>query len=235
MVHFHLASGSPSASAKAAVMRSYLEIVSEQMAPKDCPRTEIVLNASIPGQIAPVELERLAQLAHRVPSNGCVVEVGSLFGLSSWTLAKNARANVTVYCIDPWVREPWMAEAEAQAGQTVSLATFERNTAEVSNIIPLPGYSPRDFRGWRRSIDLVFEDSVHSNPVLNENLAFWIQFIVPGGVISGHGYSDAFPDVRAEVNDLANKLGQEVTVVGTLWSIQVPENYRIEAAELVGQ
>jgi predicted O-methyltransferase YrrM len=211
-------------------MRSYLEIVGEQAAPKDCPRAEIALNASIPGQIAPAELECLAQLAHQVPSNGCIVEVGSLFGLSSWTLAKNARANVTVYCIDPWVREPWMAEVEVQAGQTVSLATFEDNTAEISNVIPLPGYSPRDFKGWRRSIDLVFEDSVHSNPVLHENLAFWIQFVVPGGVISGHDYSDAFPDVKSEVDYLANELGQKVTVVGTLWSIRMSENHGLGEA-----
>jgi hypothetical protein len=111
MVHFHLASGSPSASAKAAVMRSYLEIVSEQMAPKDCPRTEIVLNASIPGQI---RASGPSGAAATGPSNGLCCGGWLVVRSLLWTLAKNARANVTVYCIDPWVREPWMAEAEGR-------------------------------------------------------------------------------------------------------------------------
>jgi len=58
------------------------------------------------------ELDRLASLARRVPPNGCIVEIGSLFGQSSWVLAKNAPLSMTAYCLDPWVREPGILPLE---------------------------------------------------------------------------------------------------------------------------
>jgi hypothetical protein len=180
------------------------------------------LNLSIPGQMSAEELQRLARLARTVPPNGCIVEIGSLFGLSSWTLAKNAHSTVTVYCIDPWVRQPWMLPIEESAGQTLSFETFRTNTSGIRNIIPLRGYSPRDFAGWQRQIDLIFEDSVHTNPLLHQNLTFWTRFLRPGGIICGHDYCDEFPDVKAEADRLAASLGERPEVRGTLWSLRVP-------------
>jgi hypothetical protein len=189
------------------------------------------LNLSIPGQMEAEELERLAKLARGVPPNGCIVEVGSLFGLSSWTLAHNTHASVTVYCLDPWVREPWMLPIEELAGQPLSFEAFRKNVSAVSNIISLRGYSPRDFIGWQRTIDLFIENNVHANPVLHQNLNFWARFVRPGGCICGHAYSDEFPDVMAEVERLAAALGAEAKVMGTLWAIVVPPDHT--TAELV--
>jgi len=224
IVHFHLASGNIDAFEKTFAMRSYLDGLFQHVAESENGTGDVDINLSIPGQMEPAELDRLARLARSVPPNGCIVEVGSLFGLSSWTLAKNAPPSVTVYCIDPWMSETWMSPLEEQAGQVLSFESFRNNVAGISNIIPLPGYSPRDFVGWQRTVDLVFEDSVHTNPLLHENLSFWARLVRAGGVICGHDYCDQFPDVMAEVDRLAAHFGIRVEVTGTLWSMRVPDD-----------
>ncbi len=221
LAHFHLASGAEDALPKLFVMRSYLNELDRHAAARQDDQADVHLNLSIPGQISAEELERLARLARTVPPNGCIVEIGSLFGLSSWTLAKNAHPSVTVYCIDPWVHEPWMLPIEESAGQTLSLETFRTYVSDVPNIIPLRGYSPMDFAGWQRRIDLLFEDSVHANPVLRQNLTFWTPFVRPGGIISGHDYCDEFPDVKAEADGLGAAMRKTVEVTGAVWSIRI--------------
>ena len=105
----------------------------------------------------------------------------------------------------------------------MSLDAFRKNVAGISNIIPLPGYSPREFVGWQRGIDLLFIGNVRTNPDLHYNLTFWADFVPPGGLICGRGYSDEFPDVNTEVNRLATARGTAPDVTGTLWSIRVPD------------
>jgi hypothetical protein len=223
---FDAASGTSSAPAKASpTMRSYLDALRRHEAEREEDRTEVELNLSIPGQMEVTDLEGLARLARRVAPHGCIVEVGSLFGQSSWTLAKNTHTSVTVYCLDPWVREPWMLPIEERAGQGLSLETFRENTAGLSNIIPLRGHSPREFVGWQRTIDLLFLGTARANPGLHYNLTFWAVFVRPGGWICGHAYSDEFPDVKTEVDRLAAAVGSRVEVSETLWSISVPEDY----------
>jgi hypothetical protein len=178
---FDAASGTSSASAEASLMRSYLDALRRHEAEREEHRTDVELSLSIPGQMEVTELDRLASLARRVAPNGCIVEVGSLFGQSSWTLAKNTHTSVTVYCLDPWVREPWMLPIEERAGQGLSLQTFRENTAGLSNIIPLRGSSPREFVGWQRTIDLLFLGTARANPGLHYNLTFWAGFVRPGG------------------------------------------------------
>jgi hypothetical protein len=223
LVEFRLASEAADASAKISIMTSYLDNLHHAAASENN-SDGIELNPSIPGRLEVEELEQLASLARRVPPNGCIVEVGSLFGQSAWAIAKNTRANVTVYCLDPWVREPWMLPLEQAAGQTLSLDIFSKNTFGILNIIPLRGHSPRDFSGWQRTIDLLFESSVHGNPALHQNLMFWSRFVRPGGVICVHGYSDELPNIKAEVDQFSAALGTQAKVRGTLWSIRVPDD-----------
>jgi hypothetical protein len=104
------------------------------------------------------------------------------------------------------------------------------NMSGTSNIISLRGHSPRHFIGWQRPIDLFVTTSLHSNPALHQNLTFWTRFVHARGYICGHGYSDEFPDVKTEVDELTASLGTELEVIGTLWSIRVPDHPVAEGA-----
>jgi glycosyltransferase involved in cell wall biosynthesis len=153
---------------------------------------------NIPGQLNQEELEAIKSIASQAPENSCIVETGSLYGLSSAAWASFAPQGSTVYCIDPWVREEWMrelVEAKFPGCPPLSREAFEHYTAQYKNIVAIQGYSSDVVAHWNKPVDIYFEDSVHSNPVLNRNLRFWLQFMKPNAIMCGHDYCEQFPDV----------------------------------------
>lgn len=180
----------------------------------------LTFNRNIPGQMTDEELGRLVALAQAVPRGGVVVEVGCLYGLSSWHIAKNVQPGVTVFCVDPWVRDQWIIDLVEgpQNAPEFRREAFESYTADCDNIVMIQGYSPQIARGWQLPIDLYFEDAVHVNPVLRENIDFWSARVKAGGIIAGHDYTHHHPDVIAEADALAARLGSSLTTAGTVWS-----------------
>jgi len=167
------------------------------------------------------ELIRLMELASAVPPNGIIVEVGCLYGLSSWHIAKACKPGVILFCIDPWKRERWIVNLveKPQNGPHFSRRSFEQYTADCNNIVMIQGYSPRIASGWNLPVDLYVEDAVHTNPVLSSNISFWSKRVKPGGVICGHDYVSQWPHVIAEADRLASYYRTTLEVVDTLWSV----------------
>jgi len=165
----------------------------------------------IKGELRERELAAIARVAGLVPSDGVIVEVGSYMGLSAHTWSKHADASVSIYCFDPW-----------NGYRGSSLETFRQNVADCPNITPMQGRSPKDFLDWDRPIDLYFEDAVHSNPVLRQNIDFWTGFLKPGGIVCGHDYRSKCPDVRNEAHALAKRMNYRFFRVETFWCL-LPE------------
>jgi hypothetical protein len=185
-----------------------------------------MINLSIPGQMPEKELKAIERLAVRVPPNGVVVEIGSLFGRSSYTWATSVPASANVYCIDPWVREQWMidfVETMIPDCPPLSFEAFQHYVGDLPNIIPIRAYSPQGVSDWSRPVDIVFDDSNHTNPWFRNNLNFWSQHLRPGGILCGHDYCDDWPDVRSEVDGLAREWKTKVSVVGMLWWLEAPK------------
>lgn len=184
-----------------------------------------VINLSIPGQMTKEELPGIEVLAARVPARGCIVEVGSLYGLSSWTWAQSVDPSVAVYCLDPWKREQWiidLVKSKIKDCPVFSFEAFQAFTAECGNIVPKQGYSPDDFLDWRRPVDVFFDDALHHNPFIRNSLRFCLKRMRPGGVMCGHDYCEEWPDVVTEVNELAAELGARVNCRERLWWFDVP-------------
>jgi hypothetical protein len=173
------------------------------------------------------ELRAIARIANSLPENSCIVETGSLFGLSSYVWAKSAPKS-TVYCIDPWVRERWIEELELTIPgcPEFSKSAFDKFTADCSNITALIGYSPINFTNWNTPIDVFFDDAVHKNPEFRNNLEFWLKHIKPNGIICGHDFSRQFPDVKREVKRVARQLGATINLVETFWWIELNSRRR---------
>ncbi len=185
-----------------------------------------MIDLSIPGQMTELELRAIETLASDAPENARIVEVGSLFGLSSYVWSKSAPPNATVFCIDPWVREPWIAELEATIPGCPEFCreAFDKYTRDCANIVPLRGYSPLDFKDWVEPVDIVFDDAVHSNPAFRKNVKFWLRHLKAGGILCGHDYSEEFPDVYRTVDKLAARLGATVQTVETFWWLINPKS-----------
>lgn len=199
----------------------------------------------IPGQVSEFQLKAIEAVAVLAPKSGTVVEVGSLFGRSSFAWAKSVDVSTQVFCIDPWEGNKGIHGMEERLGITYGLEQFQIFTQDCSNIVPLKGYSPKDFRSWNRSVDIYYEDAVHVNPTLRENLTFWSSFVKDTGVICGDDYRPRFPDVVCEVNRLAKKLNRDLIVVDNFWCLlptvlspeaqQVAKDLQILRAKFWGQ
>lgn len=184
----------------------------------------IAVNKQIPGQMSRTDLEEIAFLASQVTPNGTIVETGSLLGLSAWHWSKNAHPSVQIYCIDPWERHKWIRDKiETQMNtREFGIDLFKEYVSDCPNITTIQGYSPEVVKDWDAQIDLYFEDSVHRNPTLVQNINFWERFVKPGGIVSGHDYCGQWPDVKVEAQKLAMRYGSALNVSGSVWWVRKP-------------
>lgn len=176
-------------------------------------------NPKIPGQVNSYQLRAIEIVAGLVPENGKMVEVGSLFGASSWCWSKSVDPSATVFCIDPWEGNEGVRPIEKRLGITYGLDQFKKYTADCPNIVPKQGYSPRDFQDWDEPIDLYYEDAVHTDPILSQNLEFWVSHLKPDGIVCGDDYRNRFPDVRRGAERLSRSLGRELIRVENFWCL----------------
>ena len=182
-------------------------------------------NLRIPGQFTERELWAIEEVAKLVPSDGVVVEVGSSLGMSSYVWAKNVHPSVTVYCIDVWENDPEYAQQLGEKYQTdYTVENFRSFTEKCPNIVTLPGFSPQDFAEWDKSIDVYCQNIDGPKMMIEEDINFWSQFVKPGGIICGFGYSKKFPDVVARVGKLDQVYQVKPVIVGSIWCLPVDGN-----------
>ncbi|MFK7874355.1 MAG: class I SAM-dependent methyltransferase [Paracoccaceae bacterium] len=176
------------------------------------------------------ELAFLAALAAQVPKGGRIIEVGPLYGRSTNAMAM-ANPGAKVTSIDTFQPAAWTEKYSNQFRDipTFGVAAFEAYTKHLPNVEKIVGASPRVVHNWATPIDLYFEDAIHGNPQLAENLDFWMARLRPGGIACGHDYCKRFPDVKREVDARAKTWGCPVELVGTMWALRKPKAYMTRA------
>ncbi len=178
---------------------------------------------AVPGKLDFDEMACLAALAAQVPKGGRIVEIGPFYGRSTRVMAE-ANPGAQITSIDTFEDAPWTRRYAARHRGIPRFGpeAFARYTRDLPNVTALRGASPSVARGWDTPIDLYFEDAVHGNPVLAENIAFWTGHLKPGGIACGHDYTLRFPDIKREVDARAAAWGAEVALVGSLWALRKP-------------
>lgn len=187
----------------------------------------------IPGQVSELQLRAIEAVATLVPEEGCVVEVGSLFGRSSWAWAQSVPRTAMLLCVDPWSGNEGAHQVGAEDNVRYGYEAFRRYTGDCPNIVPLRAFSP-DGVVWTRPIDCYYEDAVHINPVLSQNIEFWSGFLRPTGILCGDDYRPRFPDVRAAAERMARELGRELIVVDFFWCL-LPSEELVPGTALVAE
>jgi len=187
-------------------------------------RDPVLINHDIPATMTMAGLAYLGEMARTVPENGIIVEVGPLFGSSTWVLAKNAHPSVTVYSIDTWEPAPWIdrVEGENPGTEPFSIDTFKGYVKDCANVVPIQGWSPGIVSKWDKTIDMFFDDASHGNPGFINNLNFFVPKIRPGGIVCGDDYASGWPDIVREVDNLAENWGVKPEIIGRVWSMINP-------------
>jgi methyltransferase family protein len=146
----------------------------------------------IEGFLTEREALELYHLATQVPKGGCVVEIGSWKGKSTYCLARGLRKGV-VNAIDPFDASGDVASEAAYAegrGATPLLDQFRSKMGELGvldRVSPQVGMS-RDFAGRFPRIDLLFIDGDHSVEAVDFDYRTFAPSIVPGGRLALHDY-----------------------------------------------
>jgi len=183
------------------------------------------------------EVLLLNRISSLLSDNSVVVEVGCFMGGSASVIA-HLNNSVSVHSFDLFEDDTWLSyrgpEQYKLFSQLLKTDMPERSIDNVRKIIPYTnihlhkGKSPDDFLNWDTPIDMYFEDSLHENPSLSNNIKFWEPKIKNGGYLLMHdcrpflpaNHYHRFIDVEFECDKLLNNGYKKVAHVGALIVLQ---------------
>ena len=182
----------------------------------------------VPGYLSEEDMQAITELVSMLPQNGLLVEIGTFLGKSAVEWAKNIQQQSKDYkiiCIDSFnspieILRDLLQEAEFTIPEADSqLTMFKHYTKEFSSVQPLEAFFDKDFE-FNQTIDLVFEDSDHSQRALNYALPFWWQRIRPGGILSGHDYWGREIKTAVDTFAVLNGLTVKTFAGSSIWYIE---------------
>jgi hypothetical protein len=153
--------------------------------------------SGVEGWLTEAQARRLFAAAAAVPPGGRIVEIGSFRGRSAIVLARGARPDVEVVCIDPHVgsdRGPREIAAQPALGDR-DHAAFRSNLerAGVSERVRhLRDFSALALRAFDGPVDLLYVDGAHRFRPARTDLVRWGARVPDGGRMLVH---DAFSSV----------------------------------------
>jgi predicted O-methyltransferase YrrM len=167
-----------------------------------------------PSEISLEEGRFLGGLAQGVPDDGCIVEVGTLFGFSTRVLAMFKPAAARLIAIDNFAWNPLGLSRHQHARLTrVLLAdAIEHQNVELREIDKAAFY--RSFGKGTAPPSMVFLDADHGYEATRQDI-LWAQE-VGAKVICGHDYSEEFPGVVRAVKEC----GGAERVVGSVFLLR---------------
>ena len=100
------------------------------------------INMSIPGWNGKKILEIIAAFSSRVPENGNILELGALFGRTTYAIGHNKPASVTLHSLDIWPTilfsnhtEYWFHDEKCGEEETNAIVSrrSEEHTSELQS------------------------------------------------------------------------------------------------------
>jgi hypothetical protein len=152
---------------------------------------------SVEGWLTEAQARRLYAAAGAVPGGGRIVEIGSFRGRSAIVLARAARPDVEVVCIDPHVgsdRGPREIAARPGLGEQ-DLAAFHGNLERAGvadRVRHVRDFSSLALRAFDGPVGLLYVDGAHRFGPARADLVRWGARVPDGGRMLVH---DAFSSV----------------------------------------
>lgn len=138
----------------------------------------------------PGDVDTLHRLAHLLPDNPVIVNIGACFGTSALAMLE-ARPDAFIFSLDVNVC-PLEAEHIRQAGQ------------DARRVVRVLGASQETLRFWPAcSVDMVFVDGAHDYAGVCEDARQAMRILKPGGIIAFHDYgTPSLPTVVRAVDTM---------------------------------
>jgi predicted O-methyltransferase YrrM len=151
----------------------------------------------VEGWLTEAQARRLFAAAGAVPGGGRIVEIGSFRGRSAIVLARGARPDVEVVCVDPHAgsdRGPREIAARPEVGEQ-DLRAFRGNLERAGvadRVRHVRDFSSLALRAFDGPVDLLFVDGAHRFRPARADLVRWGARVPEGGRMLVH---DAYSSV----------------------------------------
>ena len=168
-----------------------------------------------PGSFTYEDAEVIVRSLNRVESiKGDCLEIGSDLGRSSTLIAEIIKENSHLFCVDIWSNETWN-ELASQLGEKA--ATYPRRDPKAFEIFrhnikkrglnavvtPIRNKSEEAIKEFKNPLKFIFIDGCHEYEYVKKDIE-WVKYLVEGGEVVFHDYTDSWPDVEAAVNEFAS-------------------------------
>lgn len=185
------------------------------------------INHNIPGWNNPRILRVLSEYASKVPENGNILELGALFGRSTYALGHNKHPSVKLWVIDLWGTlylkdfvdhylhdevcphaEKLMIESKLKTNpdRLDSEDFFElwkHWTTGIPNLEARQGFTTMSHQDFPQ-MDLIIQDAGHSYRDVYDDLTHWLPKLKEGGTIIVDDYDkNGFQEVIDAVNQFS--------------------------------
>ncbi|HUW44981.1 MAG TPA: glycosyltransferase [Dehalococcoidia bacterium] len=168
-----------------------------------------------PGSFTYEDAEVIVRSLNRIESiKGDCLEIGSDLGRSSTLIAEIIKENSHLFCVDIWSNETWN-ELASQLGEKA--ATYPRRDPKAFEIFrhnikkrglnavvtPIRNKSEEAIKEFKNPLKFIFIDGCHEYEYVKKDIE-WVKYLVEGGEVVFHDYTDSWPDVKAAVNEFAS-------------------------------
>lgn len=169
------------------------------------------LNQAIPGWNREDIQTYLAELVSGLPADAQILEIGALFGRTSYVLAHNKPATATLTTIDPWMTyhlahfvettihdnycspenraliEAHITKDPDRIEGDDFFKLWKHFVGDAPNVNPVREFSPVTNREWPM-FDFIYHDGPHHKDDVYKDLCFWFPKLKPGAVLTMDDY-----------------------------------------------
>lgn len=153
-----------------------------------------------------------------------MAEIGTWVGESAIALLGGAPKDSTIYCVDTWEGTP--SDRTGRIAKEVDVwKFFEQNAGELlgNTIRPVIGKSEDVASTFidPQELDLLFIDGDHTREGVLTDINSWFRHVATHGLICGHDFCEAFPEVIEAVTEWVGQFGLKPNVLpGTsIWFV----------------
>lgn len=180
---------------------------------------------TIHGWMTRPELEWLYATAGSVPPGGAWVELGVWKGRSFFTVAMGLRRGSRLVAVDSFTPTTASLPFVPTRGWVhdhfrVVLTAVQRLRSDLKIEVIRDDTASSADRFANGSVDVVFVDADHTRWGLCRDLIAWLPKLKAGGLLCGHDYSQAFP----EISQLVDEMFPHRMIVDdtSIWQARVP-------------
>lgn len=200
----------------------------------------LIHNPNIPGWAGPEILNVLGTYARAVPDSGAILELGGLFGRSTYTLGKNKRDSVKMITVDIWpnmtlneigreykIHDDQCGKAELallnskimNSNDLQKLSTndffelWSTYTKDVVNLTGIKSHTNLDNQSFPM-FDLIYHDAAHDYAGVYADLIHWFPKLKSGGILIVDDYCPSgWPGVVQAVDQFVKENDLDTTMV----------------------